>query len=1453
MLKRFGAITTAAIFLAGSPALFGQAKTTVSDTFVGPNGAPVQLRMSITPNSTFTSADGFVVPVFSTATVGSSGSFSVNLVPNTGTIPAGSSYRVDYSLNGIPFHETWVVPQSSSPIKLAAVRTLLPPPLSSISPAASPGDLYSISSTLQLARVPANTSASPMFLSQSSSAVPTWVQPNFSQIAGTLAPNQVPNLSDLNGSLDDAKLAASYSGAGSCPANQFAVILARGITPTCAPALTASAAPANQFATAISSSGGLSYAQPSFANLSGTASDAQLAGGYSGTGSCPANQFAVTLARNTPPICAPAVAASAAPSNNFATGISFSGTLTYSQPGFANLSGSAADAQLANPYSGVGACAANQFTVSLSRNAAPSCAAAVAASNAPANQFATAISASGALSYAQANFANLSGTAADAQLASAYSGVGSCSNKAMTGLARNAAPSCSTVTASYVDTSIALPSKSTDSLQYVSSSGNDANDGLSSGRAKATWFAAAEALPGGSASPPTAGSGTIYIADGASANPTANAGMWLMCSSDANYANPPAGWLRESGSLATLGIPKSGAGNNHKPAAHVIAGGSSANYPAVWLSGCANQVLFKDLSFSYPYVGIRMGVSSNGDRTAGQVQNVTFENVSVNHGQSCTTCGPSVDIGSNVFWVWFRDGSYTGALNHLFSVSSAVRASGVVTLTTSTNHLFTVGQRIAVGGYADTSWNGTFTVASVPAANQITYSQPYKPDATAPSGITGVNPIVIDDYNPAFLIDPGSGAGSGNIYLSDMVMTGGGVRFYPGNQTNGLDLDRVQTEITAGAPIVWFSQLSTTNARVKNLIVNDATAPSVEVDRSASGTQGSGAVVATDAGNIIGDVLCGAGCSTAPGVSPAISNPGNYLGTFYGQVDASRRNFTPTVARFTNLVSQIPSGWTGTGVTTTTGITAPDGTTNAGQISSTGGEVNAQLWSAGMFPSAGDWFVACTWARSVNANGYDRNAALQFNGPGGFALDTGTNTFQVAPTGNGQWGWACGAHKVMVGTNGSYSLISYLKSSPAQTDQLYAPVLLQIPAAAGWSDNEVAEYVQNLQSYPDTAGVGDVSMLRGERLSFSAPNSSYFGKFTSAPWTADRTYTWPDSAGTVCLSGVNCMAGTGGSSGQFLYNNSGPAGGAANLTLNSTVPTFANFYDITKTAAPANPASGAIRLYADSTTGNLQCLNSIGGNCNPSSGGGTPGGSTTQLQYNNGGAFGGLAGWTTDGTSITGTTSSNSAVNLLTLSNTNTGSNNQSTVTIANDGTAKFTLSWTGNNFGSSLNNTALWNNTGRETVYESPIHWFTTSNGATTLAYLNSTGFAVGNNMSPASLFNVGSTNQFQMNGSGQVTKYNNVSESGSIPAVTSCGTTTTCAGTVQYTPKMLYGTVPLTAGTATVGSLPFASSTSFVCHASRTVTTGLSVTNASPSSVTFTSATNTDTDTVSYFCVGT
>jgi hypothetical protein len=59
---------------------------------------------------------------------------------------------------------------------------------------------------------------------------------------------------------------------------------------------------------------------------------------------------------------------------------------------------------------------------------------------------------------------------------------------------------------------------------------------------------------------------------------------------------------------------------------------------------------------------------------------------------------------------------------------------------------------------------------------------------------------------------------------------------------------------------------------------------------------------------------------------------------------------------------------------------------------------------------------------------------------------------------------------------------------------------------------------------------------------------------------------------------------------------------------------------------------------ADGTSSQVLQTNGSGVLSFASAGGGSPGGSTTQLQYNNAGAFGGISGVTTDGTRLTAST-----------------------------------------------------------------------------------------------------------------------------------------------------------------------------------------------------------------------
>ena len=87
-----------------------------------------------------------------------------------------------------------------------------------------------------------------------------------------------------------------------------------------------------------------------------------------------------------------------------------------------------------------------------------------------------------------------------------------------------------------------------------------------------------------------------------------------------------------------------------------------------------------------------------------------------------------------------------------------------------------------------------------------------------------------------------------------------------------------------------------------------------------------------------------------------------------------------------------------------------------------------------------------------------------------------------------------------------------------------------------------------------------------------------------------------------------------------------------NAKLASTNPAVTGYVDTNQISTPSDPASGHDRLYFKSDD-NLYALNSSGTEYQVNGGGGgTPGGSNTNVQYNNAGAFGGFGAW--DGTNF---------------------------------------------------------------------------------------------------------------------------------------------------------------------------------------------------------------------------
>jgi hypothetical protein len=147
-----------------------------------------------------------------------------------------------------------------------------------------------------------------------------------------------------------------------------------------------------------------------------------------------------------------------------------------------------------------------------------------------------------------------------------------------------------------------------------------------------------------------------------------------------------------------------------------------------------------------------------------------------------------------------------------------------------------------------------------------------------------------------------------------------------------------------------------------------------------------------------------------------------------------------------------------------------------------------------------------------------------------------------------------------------------------------------------------------------SSAVQDFVALQGR----AGGTNSYGVTLTPTTLTASRTLTLPDASGTILQSGTAVTVGQGGTGATTL---TGVLKG--NGTSAFTAATAGTDYQAPITLT---------------TTGTSGAATFVGNTLNIpqySSGGGSPGGSTTQIQYNNAGSFAGSANLTFDGTTTT--------------------------------------------------------------------------------------------------------------------------------------------------------------------------------------------------------------------------
>ena len=235
-------------------------------------------------------------------------------------------------------------------------------------------------------------------------------------------------------------------------------------------------------------------------------------------------------------------------------------------------------------------------------------------------------------------------------------------------------------------------------LQYVAITCNggtacsDSNDGLSWGSAKATVYAALLALPNGSASPPQAGNGVVHIANDVNGVPFGGpvpggfGGWWMFGPTDPNYAAGKTGWMRAptSGQVTVeCGSPRVGIIHQTGGTCPEYWGGHADNvHPPFWFNAISGQAILRGFGFAYEATGGKLGIDSNGSRTAG-LSEVWLDQISMNFG-SCYQgigAGPGLDIGGNSFWISITHSSFSGCVTQDYNITAISRTSNVVTVT----------------------------------------------------------------------------------------------------------------------------------------------------------------------------------------------------------------------------------------------------------------------------------------------------------------------------------------------------------------------------------------------------------------------------------------------------------------------------------------------------------------------------------------------------------------------------------------------------------------------------------------------------------------------------------------------------------------------------------------------------------------------------------------------------